>query len=120
MLLSEVATMIQSMGLPFAYRSFEDGTAQAPPFICYLYTGNNPEPADNKICAKIETLVIELYTDSKDFSLEATIEAVLDSYNMVYSREEEWISSEKIQLTSYTMDVVITKDPVITDITTEV
>ena len=40
MSLQEVAEMIAEIGLPFAYRSFESGTGQAPPFICYLYTGN--------------------------------------------------------------------------------
>ena len=109
MLYSEVASMINSMGLPFVYRAFDNDTAQPTPFICYLYTGNTPEPADNKNFTKIETLVIELYTDNKDFELEATIESVLDTNEMVYERDEEWISDEQMQVTTYTMEVVITE-----------
>lgn len=112
MSLSEIATMINSIGLPFAYRAFD--SPQAPPFICYLYTGNTPEPADNKNYVKIETLVIELYTDNKDFSLESQIEAVLDANEMIYERDEEWLSDERMQLTTYTMDVFI--DPTTTEV----
>ena len=110
-----IAEMISSIGLPYAYRAFEEGTGIAPPFICYLYTGNNPEAADNQNYAKIETLVIELYTDHKDFALEATVESVLNNYEMVFERDEAWIQDEKMQLTTYTMDVIIT-DTVTTEL----
>ena len=109
MLYSEVAQMINSIGLPFAYRAFDNDTAQPTPFICYMYTGNAPEPADNKNFAKIETLVIELYTDNKDFEQEAAVESVLDANEMVYERDEEWISDEQMQVTTYTMEVVISE-----------
>ena len=107
MTLSEIAEMIASMGLPFAYRAFEQGTGQEPPFICYLYTGNVSEPADNKNHVKIETLAIELYTDTKDFELESTVEAVLDGYDLAYDREEAWLDDEKMQMVTYTMEVLI-------------
>lgn len=103
----EIAEMISSIGLPFAYRSFEEGTATPCPFICYLFPNNSPEPADNINIAKIETLTIELYTDQKDFALEEQIEEVLTSYNLAFSRDEQWISDEKMQLTVYTMEVLI-------------
>ena len=114
MTLQELAEMIAEMGFPFAYRAFEKDTAQAPPFICYLYTGNVPEPADNINYARIETLAIELYTDTKDFASEAAVEAVLDSYEMVYDREEAWLDDEQMQMVTYTMEVLINveQDPV--------
>lgn len=112
MSLSEIATMINSMGLPFAYRAFD--SPQAPPFICYLYGPNIPEPADNKNFVDIETLVIELYTDNKDFSLESQIKAVLDANEMVYERDEEWLSDEKMQLTTFSMEILI--DPITTEV----
>ena len=114
MTLQEIAEMIAEMELPYAYRAFEQGTGQEPPFICYIYTGNVPEPADNTNYARIETLAIELYTDTKDFALEASVEAVLDKYEMVYDREEDWLDDEKMQMTTYTMEVLINgeQDPV--------
>lgn len=105
----EVANMISTLNIPFAYRAFEQGTAQQCPFICYLYTGNTPEPADNTNYAKIETLAIELYTDQKDFELESQIETLLTNNELVFDREESWLSDEKMQMTVYTMDVLITE-----------
>ena len=107
MSLQEIANIIAEMDIPFAYRAFEDGTDQQPPFICYLYTGNTPEPADNINYVKIETLAIELYTNQKDFVLEETVEAVLDKYELAYDREEVWLSDEQMQMTTYTMEVLI-------------
>ena len=107
MTLQEIAEMIAEMGFPFAYRAFEEGTGQEPPFVCYLYTGNVPEPADNINYAKLETLAIEFYSDTKDSASEATIEAVLDKYEMVYDREEAWLDDEKMQMVTYTMEVLI-------------
>lgn len=107
MTLTEIAEMIASMDLPFAYRSFEEGTATPCPFICYLFTGNVPEPADNNNFVKLETLTIELYTDQKDFSLEERIESILSNHDLVFDREEEWLSDEKMQLTVFTTEVLI-------------
>ena len=107
MRLQEIAEMIAGIGIPFAYRSFESGTGQEPPFICYLYTRNTPEPADNINYVKLETLAIELYTNQKDFVLEEEVEAVLTSHDMVFNREETWLSDEQMQMTTYTMEVLI-------------
>ena len=91
----------------FAYRLFDEGEAQAPPFICYLYTGNIPEPADNRNFVNIWELAIELYTDNKDFALEQKVEAVLDSHDLAYAKEETWLDDERMQMTTYTMEVQI-------------
>ena len=113
MSLQEIAEMIGEIKpdgvnvIPFAYRSFAEGEAVAPPFICYLYTENVPEPADNQNHVKIEQLAIELYTDNKDFALESKVEAVLDAHEMVYSTEETWLDDERMQMKTYTMEVNI-------------
>lgn len=110
---SEIASMITEIkpdgttSIPFSYRAFDESEAVAPPFICYLYTGNVPEPADNTNYVKIEELAIELYTDTKDFALESKVEAVLKAHEMVFSKEETWLEDEKMQMTTYTMEVQI-------------
>ena len=112
MTLSEIAEMISSIKLndesiPFAYRAFEEGEITAPPFICYLYTGNVSEPADNHNVVKIEQLAIEVYSDTKDVALEAAVESVLNDYDMVYGREETYLDDERMQMVTYTMEVQI-------------
>ena len=57
---------------------------------------------------KIRPLTIELYTDNKDFTLEATVEGILSSNGLTYARSESWIDSERMNMVAYTMSVVIT------------
>lgn len=110
MTFSEVKDMIESIGLPFSYYQFNDDTAVAPPFICFFYGVSNDLYADDSNYQKIERLYIELYADQKDFALERSVETVLKSHGMSWTREEEWIEAERMYEVVYTMDVVITEE----------
>lgn len=110
MTFKQVASMVDSIGVANAYYQFPEGTAQATPFVCFYFSGDNDMKADDANYQKIEHLVIEVYTDSKDFSMEATVENVLASNDMVWVRYEDWIDSERMQMTTYEMDVVITEE----------
>ena len=107
---AEVKTMLASVGIPTAYDQFPDNTGQQPPFICFFYNYNNDFLADDKNYQKIEHLIVELYTDNKDFSLEAAVEADLSSHDIVYTRNEEYIDSEQMYLVVYESDVIITEE----------
>ena len=106
----EIATMVADFKIPYAYYQFPEGTGQATPFVCFFFSGDNDVKADDSNYQKVEHLIIEVYTDNKDFNLEATVESVLASYEMVWSRDEEWIESERMLEVIYEMDVVITKE----------
>lgn len=109
MTLQEVANVISSIGLPFAYHHFPENTGQQPPFICYYYPRSNDMIADDTNYQKINELVIELYTDNKDFALENTVESVLKAHDFVYSSEETYIESEKMYMVVFYMGVIITE-----------
>lgn len=109
MTFKQVAKMIKDIGLPFSYYQFNNDTAVAPPFICYFYTGDNDLLADNSNYQKIENLVVELYTDEKDFANEALIETALNDACLVYNREESYLDSEKMYMVIYSCGVVITE-----------
>lgn len=104
----QVATMVASIGVPYAYYQFPEGTAVAPPFVCFYFEGSDDLYADDKNYQKIRPLTIELYTDNKDFSLEATVEGILTSNGLTYARNESWIESERMNMVAYTADVIIT------------
>ena len=105
----EVFTMLSGTNLPVAYYQFPDDTPKQPPFICFFYTGSNDVLADNTNYQKVERLVVELYTDNKDFALESEVEAVLNANGLVYTREETHLDSERMYEVIYTTDVVITE-----------
>ena len=107
---AQVASMIASVGVPYAYYQFSNKTAQEPPFICFFYPNNNDFLADDSNYQKVEHLVVELYTDNKNFELEQTVETVLSANGLVYSRDEEYLDDERMFEVVYEMDVVITED----------
>lgn len=103
----EVASMVKSIGLPFAYYQFPEGTGQAPPFICYFYSESDDIYADEQNYQKKPVLNIELYTSEKDFELEAVVEGILNDNGLTYYREENYINSEKLYQIAYEMEVLI-------------
>ena len=103
----QVANMVRSMGLPFAYRQFTEQTAVAPPFICYFYSNTDDLMADDENYVGIPQLNIELYTAEKDFDEEAVVEEILKENGFTYYKEEAYIDSEKMYQIAYEMEVVI-------------
>ena len=107
---SEVATIIASCGIDCAYNHFTDDTEHELPFICFLYGSSNDLSADNTNYQRIRDLDIELYTANKDFSLEQTVESVLNENGFVYTREETYIDSERMYEVIYHTSVVVTDE----------
>lgn len=104
---TEVANIMASVGIPYAYRSFPESTAKAPPFLVFYYDGNDDLFADNINYQTIVGLRIELYTRDKDFALEATLESVLRANEIAYSKDEVYIDDEKLYEIVYESEVVI-------------
>ena len=98
--------------IPAAYLQFPEddpnNPAPPPPFICYYYTGDNDMKADDCNYQAIRQLTVELYCDNKNFILEQAVESALTSNGFVYSKTETYIDSEKMYMTTYETEVVIT------------
>lgn len=103
----EVATMVASIGLPYAYYEFPDNTALEPPFVCFLFAGNNDMKADNINYTDQRTLVIELYAAQKDYNYESIIRSVLNSYELPFSQASDFLTGEHLYITTYTTEVII-------------
>lgn len=106
----EVFTILNSVGIPCVYHHFSDKSGQQPPFICYFYPGDNDFKADNSNYSRINQLIVELYTDTKDFALEKTLETALAESELVWIKNETYIESERMYEVMYTMEVVITEE----------
>ncbi|WP_294143875.1 hypothetical protein [uncultured Clostridium sp.] len=94
--MDKIVEIIKEMNLPFAYDHFAEGEAKDPPFICYLLPESDNFGADGKVYFKANEVHIELYTDTKDLSVEQIVEAVLDEHGIFYEKSEVWIESEKL------------------------
>ncbi len=102
----DLKEFISSFGLPFAYYEFTNQTAVPTPFICYYLADSSDFAADGINYSKIRQLVIELYTDQKDFELEAGIEAKLTAAGLFYSRNEAAIDSEQMYMVTFTSEIL--------------
>lgn len=113
----EIAAMVAEIGVPYAYRQFTKATAQPPPFVCFYLDGSDNFYADDQVFQSVETLIVELYTDTKDFALEERVEAILDAHDLPWERQELYLGDEQLSETVYTLDVLITPSnpaPVVT------
>lgn len=104
---AEIATMVESVGLPFAYHHFPDKSGQQPPFICFFYPQSADMLADGTNYKRINSLTVELYTDNKDFALEKQVETVLNGSGLVWQKDEFYIDEERMYLESYMTEVLI-------------
>lgn len=102
----EIAQMVESIGLPYAFYQFPDDTEQAPPFICFLYDYDDIYADDSNYVKRV-VLTVELYTDTKNIPLESAVEAVLDENELPWSKAATYIDSERMWQTSYSMEVFI-------------
>ena len=105
----QVAEMVSSIGVPYAYYQFPNNTGIAPPFVCFCFDSSNDFAADNVNYQRIRPLTIELYTDNKDFTLEQTVENILNQNGLVYSREETFLDSEKMYMVTFQTNIIITE-----------
>lgn len=106
----DVAAMVSSTGIPNAYHHFDENDSPEPPFICFYYPESNDFAADDINYQDIEHLIIELYTDNKDFQTEKTVEDALRASGAVYARSEIYIESERLYEVIFETDIIITEE----------
>lgn len=111
MTMENIATMVgemaEAIGGDFNYLMFPENSAPNPPYILFYYPRRDDFLADDIQYQVITQLNIELYTSEKDFEKESAIEAILQNYGLVYSKDEAWQNDEKLFEILYTMEVII-------------
>lgn len=106
----EVNELVASFGLPYSYWQFPQDTGRAPPFLCFFFGSSDDFFADDHNFQRIRGLHLELYTDRKAFDLEEEIEGRLEAMDIPYYKEETFLEKERMHMTSYDADLVITSD----------
>lgn len=105
MTLAEIATMVASFNLPWRYSHFSQ--TPAPPYVVYYFPAENDVMADNSNFVNKRQLFIELYTNTKDTTSEATIESTLKQKGLSWYKQTDFLSDEKLFQTTYEMEVFI-------------
>lgn len=90
-----------------AYYQWPEKEAPELPYLLFYYPTTNDEYADNKNHVRISELNVELYTRTKDFEAELTVEKVLDEHKIPYGKSEQFIKQENMYEVLYESEVVI-------------
>lgn len=98
-------SVLDSIGIPYAYDHFAEGESPNPPFLCYLLPGSSNFSADGKVYHRVSEVRLELYTDCKDLAAEQKVEDALDAAGIFYNKSETWIGSEKLYEVLYSFDM---------------
>ena len=105
MTLTEIAKMIQDIGLSWRYSHFSQ--TPAPPYVVYYFPAENDVHADNCNYANKRQLFVELYTKTKDATSEGLVEAQLKLYGLSWYKQTDFLNDEKLFQTTYEMEVLI-------------
>lgn len=90
--------ILKSTGVPVAYDHFEQntGTVITPPFIVYRNDDSFTLKAENVTWFKANNYIVELATDTKDVTLEQTLENLFAENEIPFDKEELYIDEERI------------------------
>lgn len=105
--MDNLISIMETIGIPYAYDHFAEGESPAPPFICFLCPGSDNFAADGRVYFKINLVHIELYTDEKNPETENHVEAVLDEHGIFYDKTEDWIESERLYEVLYSFELEV-------------
>ena len=105
--MDKIISLLNEIGIPFAYSHFAEGESPEPPFMCYLLPRSDNFSADGAVYHKLSVVHFEVYTDKKDRILENRVEDVLDKNNIFYNKSEVWINSEKLYEVIYSFELEV-------------
>ena len=105
--MDKIISLLNEIGIPFAYSHFAEGESPEPPFMCYLLPRSDNFSADGAVYHKLSVVHFEVYTDKKDRALENRVEDVFDKNNIFYNKSEVWINSEKLYEVIYSFELEV-------------
>ena len=107
MQLSELNKVLEAVGVPVVYHSFQTSNqkVKTPPYICYYLKESDNIGADNKVSVKFNRCNVELYSVSKNPTLEQNLEDALDKASIFYDKTELYIQEEKMFEILYEIEI---------------
>lgn len=94
-----IITALKATGLPCAYSHFK--TAQDPPFIVYLQSGQNALSADDTRHWYKNTYQVEYYFKTKNTASEEAIEKALLDAGFQFTRSEDIYLEDEAVFVAY-------------------
>ena len=103
MTLAELKGLLETTGLPVAYRMWAVDSAPPLPFLTYRALESRNFAADGKVYQPSQIVSVELYSKTKDMTSEGKVETALDGF--VWEKEETYSDDEKCYIIYYEIEV---------------
>ncbi len=105
MKLDEIGEMLKEAKIPVAYSHF--AKTQPPPFLVYYDEEEQVITADSVVIYKVLSIAVELYTTTKNETIEEKIENLLSDHRLGFSKFASWINDAKVYQTIYEFDTEV-------------
>ncbi len=105
--MDNLISIMEEIGIPYAYDHFAEDESPESPFICFLCPGSDNFAANGRAYFKVDTVHTELYTDEKKPETESRVETVLDRHGIFYEKTEVWIESERLYEVLYSFELEV-------------
>lgn len=106
MTLNQYAALLESVpGFAgrVAMNAFPEGQAPDLPYIVYRQTSANRVIADNCVYYSTPVVDTELYTEAKSPDAEIELESALASAELIWTKDEDYLDSERCFMITYTV-----------------
>lgn len=101
MTLQELYRQLKQLQLPVQYYMFQEGQAPHLPYIIYYNPSEQHENADNATLHVSKDVIIEVYSEFKDLSLEDKLKELFDKNKLTYTFQETYLKDERMYMLAY-------------------
>jgi prophage pi2 protein 38 len=101
MTLQELYTQLKTLQLPVQYYMFQEGQAPTLPYIIYFNPSEQHANADNFTWHISKDVIVEVYSEFKDLSLEDKMKQLFDKNKLTYTFQEIYLKDERMYMLAY-------------------
>ena len=101
MTLQKLYTQLKTLPLPVQYYMFQEGQAPALPYIIYFNPSEQHANADNLTFHVSKDVIVEVYSEFKNLSLEDKLKELFDKNKLTYTFQETYLKEERMYMVAY-------------------
>ena len=107
--ITDLKQALKDTKYPVVYRRWKRGKAPPLPYIVYLFAKAADLMADNENYQPLSDYQVELYSQDKDLTAEAAVEAALRGLGLPFAKSEHSLETEDMQEVLYQIRIVETE-----------
>lgn len=101
MTLQELYIELKKLELSVQYYMFQEGQAPSLPYIIYYNPSEQHANADNLTFHVSKDVIVEVYSEFKNLSLEDKLKELFDKNKLTYTFQETYLKEERMYMVAY-------------------